>query len=705
MSNQKPVLTISLLISNRPDTIPRCLDSLKPIMAAIPSELILIDTSKSDDIRQMLLDYTDQVYPFEWCQDFAKARNEGLKRAKGEWFMFLDDDEWFVESKDLIDFFVSGEYKEYGFANYIVRSFIDVEYKKYQDGWVTRIFRIEDGTEFIGKVHEVHQPIQGKEKYIDSVANHSGYVYESLEKKKEHYRRNSQILLKVLEEDPLNLRWQAQMVQEYRTVTDWVSIVEFCEKCFENLKEIQTGMERNHLGTLYIGLAEGLLRLKRHEESIQICKKGLEDIRTTEMFKAFATFYLSENYIALDNWKAAQKYAKRYLEWYNVLTKNKKLIQEQSNSLLVKAVFDPNIIKKAYNIIAYADLKREDIKSFAKYYDKLEWNSEDVKVYDKVGMLLVEKMGTVDYNPIFARVVTDAYRNNAFRKFVCREAQKWEEKDSVAYQKIAYVFAKAEADDWFIWYNRIVVADASGNKNEIEKALMGFFKSVKNVFFLPEKVYSIIRSNDIKVGYLWENFLDGRWQIHFTNFVQNNKLDKVLEVSTFIKESFNVHDWRVILCDLLILEKKIMTKVDDVSVYRNMLENYCKLKLDFYEKYCVRSEEELPLDIQAAIKIKEFIDFEDTDKIQALNCLKEVVNVRPDFSDGVKSFLHSYTESENQKSENLSNEMLQLRNQVLQQVFSLLDNGMKIEALQVVQQLRIMLPNDADIAELERELK
>ena len=51
MKTKKPVLTISLLISNRPDTIPRCLDSLRLVMDEIPCELILIDTSKSEEIH------------------------------------------------------------------------------------------------------------------------------------------------------------------------------------------------------------------------------------------------------------------------------------------------------------------------------------------------------------------------------------------------------------------------------------------------------------------------------------------------------------------------------------------------------------------------------------------------------------------------------------------------------------------------------
>ena len=95
---KRPMLSISLLASNRPDTIRRCLDSLKPIMEQISSELILVDTSEREEIHKILTEYTNKVITFHWCNDFAKARNAGLKEAKGEWFLFLDDDEWFTES-------------------------------------------------------------------------------------------------------------------------------------------------------------------------------------------------------------------------------------------------------------------------------------------------------------------------------------------------------------------------------------------------------------------------------------------------------------------------------------------------------------------------------------------------------------------------------------------------------------------------------
>ena len=84
----KPVLTISLLCSGRKNTTKKCLDSLKPIMEQVSSELIIVDTGCDEKTRELLSEYTDQVIPFTWCNDFAKARNVGLKAAKGEWFLY-----------------------------------------------------------------------------------------------------------------------------------------------------------------------------------------------------------------------------------------------------------------------------------------------------------------------------------------------------------------------------------------------------------------------------------------------------------------------------------------------------------------------------------------------------------------------------------------------------------------------------------------
>ena len=113
-------LTIGLLVSNRIKYIRQVMEALKPLLDAVPSELIAVDTKgeDSDGSIEVVKEYTDKVYPFTWCNDFAAARNVTFEHARGEWYMYLDDDEVFDDVQEIIDFFLSGEYKNFGAGYY-----------------------------------------------------------------------------------------------------------------------------------------------------------------------------------------------------------------------------------------------------------------------------------------------------------------------------------------------------------------------------------------------------------------------------------------------------------------------------------------------------------------------------------------------------------------------------------------------------------
>lgn len=76
-------LTISLLVSDRMETLRKCLDSLKPLLRELDSELIAVFTGKNEETLELLQQYTSHIIPFTWCDDFSKARNAGLKEARG----------------------------------------------------------------------------------------------------------------------------------------------------------------------------------------------------------------------------------------------------------------------------------------------------------------------------------------------------------------------------------------------------------------------------------------------------------------------------------------------------------------------------------------------------------------------------------------------------------------------------------------------
>ena len=94
MSENKLLLTISFLVSNRIDTIGRLMESLRPLAEGIPSEIIAVDTGSYDGSIEVVEKYADKIVKFDWCGDFSAARNAGLECAEGEWFMYIDDDEY-----------------------------------------------------------------------------------------------------------------------------------------------------------------------------------------------------------------------------------------------------------------------------------------------------------------------------------------------------------------------------------------------------------------------------------------------------------------------------------------------------------------------------------------------------------------------------------------------------------------------------------
>lgn len=233
----KKLLTISLLVSNRKDTIRKCMESIKPLLDALPSELIAVDTGCTDGSVDIVREYTDKIVPFVWCKDFSAARNAGLMQATGEWFLYLDDDEWFEDVTEIIAFFNSGEYKQYDMAWYIQRNYLDMTGENYKDCQTSRVCKRIPGIHFINKIHECFSTAGTKIKLFSSYVHHYGYIYKSEEEAKKHSERNVSLLLQELEENPNNLRLTCQLIQEYRAIKKFKEANELCEKILAKAKE------------------------------------------------------------------------------------------------------------------------------------------------------------------------------------------------------------------------------------------------------------------------------------------------------------------------------------------------------------------------------------------------------------------------------------------------------------------------------------
>jgi len=104
--NDDIILSIGMIVKNEEKVLRRCLESLKSITQQIKSEIIIADTGSTDSTVEIAKEYTDNVFYFEWINDFAAARNSTLEKAKGKWFLFIDADEYFDEdTSEVVNFF------------------------------------------------------------------------------------------------------------------------------------------------------------------------------------------------------------------------------------------------------------------------------------------------------------------------------------------------------------------------------------------------------------------------------------------------------------------------------------------------------------------------------------------------------------------------------------------------------------------------
>lgn len=275
------LLSISLLVSGREDTTEKCLCSLKRLRDELNTEIILVDTGCPDAWQKPLESYADKIVRFTWCNDFAKARNAGLALATGKWFLFLDDDEWFEDVTPIIAFFQSGEYKEYQQAVYKARNYFQLDGSSYVDEWVARMIKLEPDTHFEGSVHESLVPVKGRCKKIDAFVHHYGYAFANEVDRCAHRERNVQILKKLIETEPNNMKWYLQILQEYADASVATELRTYALSAIELVKNVDESFANQCRGAFYVAALLADLWLDQPDQAMADCEAFTQDGRNT----------------------------------------------------------------------------------------------------------------------------------------------------------------------------------------------------------------------------------------------------------------------------------------------------------------------------------------------------------------------------------------------------------------------------------------
>lgn len=82
-------ISLCMIVKNDQHTIGRCLESVHPIV----DEINIVDTGSQDRTIDICRNFTDRIFPFEWVDHFALARNYSFEQATQEYILWLDADD------------------------------------------------------------------------------------------------------------------------------------------------------------------------------------------------------------------------------------------------------------------------------------------------------------------------------------------------------------------------------------------------------------------------------------------------------------------------------------------------------------------------------------------------------------------------------------------------------------------------------------
>lgn len=195
------MISAVLIVKNEQVYIQRCLNSVKDF-----DEIIVVDTGSTDDTKKKIKDLklkNLKLFDFEWCDDFAKARNFAKRKATGDYILSIDADEILMSSYEDVKKVV-GEEMTY----YVTLHATNGSHK------TPRLFKNVEEVFWVGAIHETLNILGEKETNIVIHYDYSPAHQQDPE-------RTMRILKKAIEEKPSLIREKYYLAREYWYIKDY----------------------------------------------------------------------------------------------------------------------------------------------------------------------------------------------------------------------------------------------------------------------------------------------------------------------------------------------------------------------------------------------------------------------------------------------------------------------------------------------------
>ncbi|HAP03356.1 MAG TPA: hypothetical protein DCQ87_05055 [Lachnospiraceae bacterium] len=581
----RPILSISMLCNggHKKET-QKCLDSLMTIMNRLDSELIIVDTGCDKEMKSLISSYADKVIPFEWCDDFAKARNAGLRECRGKWFMYVDDDEWFDNTDELVSFFTSGEYRKYHHADYIQRNYIDSDGKNYDNFWVGRLTEIMDDTHFEGLIHEYLVPLTGEVASIHSFVHHYGYVYKDKQEHMAKARRNIKPLLIMLEKDPNNLHWYSQLVQEYMAAGQSSNLSDFCDNLIKQLDKIDDPDVNKIRADFYYGKLYALNDLCDYDKTIEDFNTFRKDRRNNDICMAGLYILAVIAYFEKRDYSDVINYGHKYLDLYDKWKKYDDMSERihKYGSLTTKYVFSVrNVIYITGSVIS-AGIKEKETDELFRYFDLLSDLRDDGSQYAFVWGDILEAFTEFDYDQRFVEIADKFLSYDELSSEISAKAKEIESNDKYNQktERLIKVFGQTKnSRNYYLDYLRLKYqAEYGTDRQTLLDQYKALILNTNDFFNLDKSVWYIASEKNIDLSAVFKSISLKKWYDVTDTYFDKHTEAQTEDVRRMMSTLANDDDIRFRFFRLKQREKELIWQKNS-----NGIIDYARECVDFYK--------------------------------------------------------------------------------------------------------------------------
>lgn len=264
-----PRVSLCMIVRDERQNLSECLRGV----AGLFDETVVVDTGSADGTPELARQLGARVFDFAWRDDFGAARSEAIRRATGNWIMWLDADDRLDGAnraglQELLHH-LNGTPACY---RMFTRSLSDKSWDEPQLLSHIRLFRNHPQAHWEGRIHEQILPVLRGLDYdvrsSDVVIDHVGYTDSLVFQRK--LRRNLRLLRLSFAENPND----ALVLFYLGTTYKWMSQLDMALSYLNRSLQL-ADYSQDWVRKLYVELARTLACLGSRNEAVEVCGRGL----------------------------------------------------------------------------------------------------------------------------------------------------------------------------------------------------------------------------------------------------------------------------------------------------------------------------------------------------------------------------------------------------------------------------------------------